>query len=195
MKLLALIATALLALAGCAAVPVDDTANLPYFAPDRLLNLPQPGDIGRSVETSQMITVHHDGDVFAFEGHISVTSERFYLVGVDGIGRRAMSVTWDKSGKIVAERADWLPPAVRPGSMLADIVLLYWPADVLRPILDKADATLLDNGNARSIMVDGQEIIHVDYLAGGPQAWTGRLHYRNAAWGYEIDVQSAEATP
>lgn len=195
MRVFNLMMVALFALAGCTVTPVEDDGNRPYFAPGRLLVLPQPGDLGRSVETSQMITVHHDGDVFAFEGHISVTPERFYLVGVDGMGRRAMSVTWDKSGKVTAQRADWLPPAVRPGSMLADIVLLYWPADVLRASLAKADATVVDADNARSILVDGQEIIHADYLAGGSQAWTGRLHYRNSAWGYEIDVQSVEATP
>lgn len=185
----------LLCLAGCATAPVDESGNLPYFAPGRLLVLPQPADLGRSVESAQMITVHHDGDVFSFEGHISITPERFYLVGVDGMGRRAMSITWDRSGKVTAERADWLPAAVRPGSMLADIVLLYWPAASLRAGLAAADATLVDQGNARSILLGDSEALHVDYLAGGPQAWTGRLHYENKSWGYEIDVQSVEAVP
>lgn len=190
-----IIAGALLSIIGCTTTAVDDRANLPYFAPDRLLTLPHPGDLGRSVEVSQMITVRHDTDVIAFEGHISVTPERFYLVGVDGMGRRAMSVTWEKSGKITAERADWLPEAVRPGSMLADIVLLYWPGDVLRPALASADATLKDDAESRAVAVDGSELLHVDYLAGGAQAWTGRLHYRNTAWNYEIDVQSVEVVP
>lgn len=179
----------------CTTVPLADEANLPYFAPNHLLALPQPGDLGKSLEMSQMITVRHDDDVFAFEGHISVTPERFYLVGVDGMGRRAMSVTWDKSGKIIAERADWLPAAVRSGSMLADIILIYWPAAVLRPALENAGAVLVDGPTSRSISVDGKEILKIDYLAGRPQATTGRLHYRNSAWGYEIDVQSVEATP
>nr|WP_298689274.1 DUF3261 domain-containing protein [uncultured Dongia sp.] len=180
---------------GCATVPVADEANSPYFAPNHLLTLPQPGDLGRPLEMSQMITVRHDNDVFAFEGHIGVTPERFYLVGVDGMGRRAMSVAWDKSGKITAERADWLPAAVRPGPMLADIILIYWPATVLRPALENAGAVLVDGPTSRSISIDGKEILKIDYLAGGPQATTGRLRYRNSAWGYEIDVQSVEATP
>lgn len=186
---------AMLMMPGCAHTLVDDQGSLPYFAPDRLLALPRPGDLGRSVEVSQMITVRHEKDVFSFEGHISVTPERFHLVGIDGMGRRAMSVIWDKSGKVTAERADWLPEAVRPGSMLADIVLLYWPGHVLRPALASVDATLREGIDTRTVIVDGAEILHVDYLAGGAQSWNGRLHYRNAAWGYEIDVQSVESVP
>jgi hypothetical protein len=183
------------AVTACATAPVADEQNYPYFAPNHLLALPKPGDLGRPLEMSQMITVRHDGDVFAFEGHISVTEERFYLVGVDGMGRRAMSVAWEKSGKITAERADWLPAAVRPGSMLADIVLIYWPAPALRPALENSGAVLVDGPTSRSISIDGTEILKIDYLVGGPQATNGRLHYRNSAWGYEIDVQSVEATP
>ena len=184
-----------LVLAGCSSTPVDDAANMPYFAPDRLLALPAPGDLGRSVEMSQMITVRHDGEVFAFEGHISISPERFLLVGVDGIGRRVMSVTWNKNGRITAERADWLPPAVRPGPMLADIVLLYWPAAVLRQALKSAGAVVKDTPGRRRITIDDVDILTVDYLAGGDQATGGRLHYRNTAWGYEIDVQSVEVAP
>ena len=184
-----------LILAGCGSTPVEDAANMPYFAPGRLLELPRPGDLGRSVEMSQMITVRHDGEVFAFEGHISVSPERFLLVGVDGIGRRAMSVTWEKSGRITAERADWLPPAVRPGPMLADIVLLYWPAGVLRQALLPAGAMVTDTPGRRRIAIDDVDVLIVDYMAGGDQATGGRLHYRNTAWGYEIDVQSVEVVP
>jgi hypothetical protein len=186
---------ALFGIAGCAVPDVAGDANAPYFAPGRMLVLPKPGALGRSVEVSQMITVRHDKDVFTFEGHISVTPDRFYLVGVDGMGRRAMTITWDRSGKITAESAGWLPEAVRPGPMLADIILLYWPSRALHPALAASGAILTDGPSSRTVSVDGTEILHVDYLAGGPQALSGRLHYRNDAWGYEIDAQSIEATP
>ena len=185
----------LLFLAGCSSSPISDRDALPYFAPDRLLDLPLPGDLGRSVEMSQMITVRHDGEVFAFEGHISITAQRFLLVGVDGLGRRAMRVTWDRSGRITAERADWLPSAVRPGPMLADIILLYWPSRILQQSLASSGAFLRDTPSRRVVSLDGADILVVDYLSGGDQSTNGRLHYRNDTWGYEIDVQSVEAVP
>ncbi|MBK8158048.1 MAG: DUF3261 domain-containing protein [Rhodospirillaceae bacterium] len=185
----------LLILAGCTPTPVAVTDNLPYFAPGRLLELPLPGDLGRSVEMSQMITVRHDGEVFTFEGHISINPQRFLLVGVDGLGRRAMSISWDMSGKVTAERADWLPSVVRPGPMLADIVLLYWPSRKLRQSLAPSGAVMRDAPNRRVVVVDGVDVLEIDYLSGGDQSTNGRLRYRNHAWGYDIDVRSVEATP
>ncbi|WP_374307505.1 DUF3261 domain-containing protein [Dongia sp.] len=194
MKMRICIAGLLWLLAACGNVPTGDEANRPMFAPGHLLNLPHPGDLGRAVEWSQHIIVRHDGEVFAFDGRISVTPDRFRLVGVDGLGRRAMGVTWERSGRVTATRADWLPAQVRPGAMLADIILLYWPADVLRRSLAGSGATLREVGNTRTIALDGVDILRIDYLTGRHSA-AGHLKYRNTAWGYDIDVQSIEVAP
>jgi hypothetical protein len=159
------------------------------FAPGRALDLPGPGDLGHSVEWLQQITVHHGADVFAFEGRLSVTPDRLKLVGVDGLGRRAMTVIWDKSGSVTATRAEWLPPQVKPGSMLADIVLLYWPREVLRRALKSSGATLQEIGRTRIVSVGADEILHIDDLG------NGRVAYRNSAWGYTIEVQTIEVAP
>jgi len=188
MKRFLVLAGALL-LAACASAPTGPADNVPTFAPGRVLALPAPGDLGRSVEWLQQITVHHGADVFAFEGRISVTADRFQLLGLDGLGRRAMTITWEKSGAVTASRADWLPPQVKPGPMLADIVLLYWPRDILRHALKSAGATLQEVGGTRIVRIDGDEVLHIEDLG------QGHVRYRNDAWGYTIDVQTVEVTP
>lgn len=187
MRILAL--ACLLLIGACGSIATDQSDNRPFFAPGRELALPQPGDLGRSVDWLQQITVHHGSDVFAFEGRVKVTPDQFQLVGLDSLGRRAMSVTWDKSGKVTATRADWLPPQVKPGPMLADIVLLYWPRDVLRRALKPAGATLLEIGRTRTVSIGSDEILHID------DKGDGRVTYRNTAWGYTIDVQTVEVAP
>ncbi|MDY0873334.1 DUF3261 domain-containing protein [Dongia rigui] len=179
----------LLLLTACSGVATGQSDNQPLFAPGRVLNLPAPGDLGHRAEWLQQITVHHGADVFAFEGRISVTPERFQLVGLDGLGRRAMTVVWEKSGLVTATRADWLPPQVKPGAMLADIVLLYWPRDVLRQALKSSGATLQEIGRTRIVSIGTEEVLHIDDLG------NGRVTYRNNAWGYLIDVQTVEVTP
>ncbi len=179
----------LLVITACSGSPTLSTDNQPFFAPGRVLDLPAPGDLGRNVEWLQQITVHHGDDTFAFEGRISVTPERFHLVGLDGLGRRAMEITWERNGKVVAMRADWLPPQVKPGSMLADIVLLYWPRDILRQTLKPSGAALQDIGQTRIVSVGVDEILHIDNLGGR------RVRYRNEAWGYTIDIQTIEVMP
>ncbi|MBI2255691.1 MAG: DUF3261 domain-containing protein [Proteobacteria bacterium] len=180
---------AALLLAACAGVSTDQPDNKPMFAPGRVLALPLPGDLGHSVEWLQQVTVHHGADVFAYEARISVTPDRFQLVGLDGLGRRAMTITWDKSGAVTATRADWLPPQVKPGPMLADIVLLYWPRDIVRHALKPSGGTLLEVGRTRVVSVGSDEVLLIDNLG------DGRMTYRNSAWGYTIDVQTVEVAP
>lgn len=186
----------LLLLAGCASVPPPvspEEAARPMIAPKQMLTLPRPADLGRSVQAVQLITFRRDGQTLVFEGHLSITPERLLLVGVDSLGRRAMTLTWTETG-LTAEAAPWLPSAVRPGSMLADIVLLYWPAAAVRTSLPPG-GDLVDGGGRRQILLDGKPVLSIDYGFDTGQRWTGRLRYANFAWGYDIEVQSEEAGP
>ena len=162
-------------LASCASdqAPLE---TLPMIAPGHVLTLPAPGDLGRSVE-----------------GHISVTPEKFRLVGVDGTGRRALTLTWDESGDVSAETAPWMPRAIPPGPMLADIVVLYWPEAIVRRALKDAGATLAVGNGSRTVIADGVQVLRAEYQEGVP--WSGKLRYRNDAWGYDIEVQSVELAP
>ncbi len=182
-------------LGACASVPGGGPADpsTPLLAPGEPLALPRPSDLGQSVEAAQLITASRDGQTFVFEGRISVTPERFLLVGVDSLGRRAMTVTWSDAG-LEVETAPWLPPALRPGSMLADIVVLYWPEAVVRRALAPAGGTLSADAHRRSVRIDGKEVLHAERSWADGAPWTGTLRYANLAWGYEIEVQSMAAS-
>jgi hypothetical protein len=189
------IATLLILIAAGCASDRSQPETLPLIAPGRILALPQPGDLGQLVEATQLITVRRAGETHVFEGHISVTPERFLLVGVDGMGRRAMTLTWERSGKVSGETASWLPDPIPPGPMLADLIVLYWPEAVVRRALADASATLISRSGSRSVIADGVEILHVDYQGSAGPSWSGKLHYWNDAWGYDIEVQSVELAP
>lgn len=179
-------------LGACATGPgTGPDARAPMIGPTQRLALPRPADLGRSVEAAQLITARRGGDTFVFEGHVSVTPERFTLVGLDTLGRRAMTVTWTDAG-VEVETAPWLPDGVRPGAMLADLVVLYWPDAVVRKALAPAGAELAADATSRTVRADGQDLLRARYgwTVGGP--WTGTLTYANLAWGYEIEVQSQE---
>jgi hypothetical protein len=182
-------------LVACAVAPARPPRNAVRIAPNLDLALPGPGDLGRSLAATQLVTAHYGDQTMVFEGHISVTPTTFLLVVVDTLGRRALSVTWNDAG-ITYEAAPWLPPAVRPRNMLADIVVLYWPEAVVRRALAASGARLVVAPGSRSVLVAGQEVIHADYQpAVGGDIWVGDSHYRNLSWGYDLDIQSVLATP
>jgi hypothetical protein len=101
-----------------------------------------------------------------------------------------MTITW--SGQNVsAETAPWVPDSLRPGSMLADIILIYWPEAAVRKALP-VGGELLQEERGRTIRVNGNDVLHVNYGWSAGARWNGTLRYTNFAWGYEIEVQSSE---
>ncbi len=183
-------------LGACAAMPGAGTtdARAPLLAPGEALALPRPADLGRRVEAAQLITASRDGQTFVFEGRLSITPERFLLAGVDSLGRRAMTVTWTDAG-LEVETAPWLPPALRPGSMLADIVVLYWPEAAVQRALAPTGGTLTADAHQRTVRIGGKDVLRAEHSWAEGKPWTGTLRYANLAWGYEIEVQSTETAP
>ena len=161
------------------------------FAPGRDLALPVPADLGRNVEAAQMLSATYDGQTFAFEGRISITPERLVLVGVDGMGRRAMTATWD-GRSLATESAPWLPSNVRPASMLADLVVLYWPEAAVHKALAPAGCKLLATAKSRQVRCGNDTVLTAKYDWPAGAKWNGTLQYSNLAWGYEIEAQSKE---
>ncbi len=197
MSVLRAIGSALLTLAltACARGSVEKTAAPVQIAPDLAMTLPRSDDLGRAVEANQLLTARYGEQSFVFEARLSATPDRFLMVGLDPMGRELLRITWTPS-RLDYTAAPWLPAGLRPENMLADIVLLYWPEDTVRRTLAPSGGTLVSGPHSRVVMAGGKEVMHADYQpADGRSPWTGRLHYRNLAWGYELDIQSSEIGP
>jgi hypothetical protein len=177
-------------LGGCSTTASQQDTSA-FLAPGLRLALPRPGELGRSIEAVQMLTAHHQGRTYVFEAHLSITPERVLLVGVDGMGQRIMTITW-RDQSITVDASPHLPKEFRPGAMLADIAVLYWPEAVIRRSLADAGASLKVDAESRSVSAEGQEILHADYQKGSDAPWAGGLHYRNSAWGYDITVETIQ---
>lgn len=161
----------LLLLSACSGPTPPGTVAI---APGERFTLPAPGALGREIEAVQLVSLRHGTDEIAFEGHLSVTRERVLLVGTDGFGQRLISIRWD--GKTVsAEKASFLPDTLRPDSVLADVMLIYWPEAAVQAGL---------SGDKSEVTVERD-----------PDPWRGHAHLVNKAWDYEIDARSSVVTP
>jgi hypothetical protein len=183
--------------AGCALVgpdPSELSGRQVAVAPGLVFSLPGPVDLGRSVEATQLITARYQQQKFVFETRISITPARLLLAGTDMLGRRAMTIEWN-GGALKVEAANWVPPELRARNVIADIMLLHWPAGAVRGGLP-AGATLREPvPEHRVIAVAGRDVIRADRTAGTPGSWNGRWIYHNDAWGYDLDIQSHETAP
>ncbi|MBR9970185.1 DUF3261 domain-containing protein [Magnetospirillum sulfuroxidans] len=179
-------------LAGCSAAPPPDDRSVEriVIAPGVTLRLPAAGQLGDAVEVAQMVTARHGGDSFSFEGRLSVQADHLILATTDGLGRRAMTVHWNE-GRLSVEKASWLPGNVPPpANMLADIVLMYWPAEVLSAALD--GAAIEEAGGIRRLRRDGAVVVEI-YRDADP--WNGAVALTNLAWDYHVQVGSTRLTP
>jgi hypothetical protein len=178
------------ALAGCAAVRDADRGADAMIAPAVRFAVPEPQALGYRVAAEQLVSAHYRGDAFVWEAHIDVSPERLEIVGLDGFGRRAFTITW-QGDALSCEAASWLPTAIKPGNVLADIALLYWPQKAVQAALAGSSAIVVTTAAARSVTVGSTEILHVDYDDAGASVWNGTVHLRNLAFGYQLDIQSA----
>ena len=169
-------ATLLLALlASCSTPPAPPEGSV-MVAPGVTLDLPPPAALGREIEAVQLVTARHGSEVFSFEGHLSVTRDRVLLAGTDGFGQRLMRIEWD-GRHLTAEKASFLPAGLHPETVLADVMLIYWPENIIRPRISGAS-------------LEGR--VEIDRPA---DPWNGTAHLVNHAWGYEIEARSSQVSP
>ncbi|MGH7839723.1 MAG: DUF3261 domain-containing protein [Candidatus Binataceae bacterium] len=164
------------------------------IAPGLEFAIPSGRELGYPVEATQLITAHYHDQVQVFQAYVSVSPEQISLIALDPLGGRALTVTATDDA-IRTETAAIVPAALRPGNILADLVIVYWPAPAVRRALDATSASLDDDQSGRSISFDGREVVHVSYEGPHQSVWTKRAHLRNIAYGYELDLQSAVTGP
>jgi hypothetical protein len=180
-----LCAVLLIALTACAGL--EPARNRAHLAPDLTYEIPGPAALAREIEAAQIITARYKGETFTFESRLKVTRTTMLLAGVDGVGRRIMTISWSGSTPMF-ERAEWFPADLRPENILADITLMYWPEAAVRDGLANSTAIVTRTANMRTVSAGGQEIVTIRYSSGDP--WSGITRLHNALWGYDLEVRS-----
>lgn len=172
---------------GCAAPPATKEGTL--IAPNLYFLTPTPRELGYSVNASQLVTARYRGDVYVFQAQIAISPERLTMIGLDPFGRRALTITSTDSG-VTVEAAPGLPDGLRPANILADIAIVYWPEEAVRQGLSQSPAILRASARERSILLNGTELIRVDYDAAQNGEWARSARYMNVTFGYELDLRS-----
>ena len=184
--LLRMLVLSSLVVAGCASSPVGGSEAT--IAPDLRFAVPTPRELGCSIAAEQLVTARYRDEVVVFQAHLTVSPQRLSLIGFDSFGRRAFTIT-SADGSASFEAEPGLPQGLRLANILADLAIVYWPADAVERGLPRS-VEVREEGNERSIFAGGHEVIRVDYDAPPGCGWPELAHYRNEAFGYALDLHS-----
>ena len=167
-------------LAGCAAPPP---------VPERLgLKLP-PAALGASISLQQQLRVEREGRIDHLDAALEIDNDHLDIVGL-ALGQRVMSLHFD--GKTLTSwRHALLPQQVRGEDVLEDVLLTYWPADVIRSSLPEG-WRIEDEGRRRTLWSGGKPIIVIEYS--GMPRWSGTVALSNLRYGYKLTIQSVSAS-
>ena len=162
------------------------------LAPGHKLVLPPPATYGSRIKVQQLVTIEFAGNTMSLEVVLNIQPSAFNLVAVDPLGRRALTLNWDGT-RLVSEKASFLPDSVRPESLLADLIAVYWPAPVVQRALAATGAKVEDrDGHRRIVAADGSELLTADYAWTAKSRLAGTMKYANLSWGYTVGVKSLE---
>jgi hypothetical protein len=181
-----------IAFAGCAARYAASPGST-TIAPGLQFAMPTGRELGYSIETAQLITAHVRDQVQVFQAYVSVTPDKITIIALDPFGGRALTVTATDDA-IHTDAAPIVPAVLRPGNILADLAIVYWPASAVRRGLAGTSARLYDDKRKRTITDNGREVVHVSYQGPHENTWTNVAHLRNIAYGYELDLRSTVIT-
>jgi hypothetical protein len=116
------------------------------------------------------------------------------LIAVDPLGQRVLTLNWDGT-QLAVEKSPVLPDSVRPESLLADLIAVYWPAPAVQGALAASGAKVEDHGNRRIIAAGETQLLTADYAWTAKSRLAGTIKYANLSWGYKVSVKSVEAKP
>lgn len=188
---------AALLMSGCAS-PRPPVSGAPAAVSTRIelqpglaLDLPRepwPANAGTVDVEQQIVARAPDGSTNEFAARLAMKPGDVHIVMLDGLGRRAIDAHWTAASLDVSA-ADWLPRQVDPRRALADVILVYWPQDVLRQALP-ATAELLQMEGERVILdrQTGKRLVEISRPQ--PDQWEGAASLANLDLGYSLTIGS-----
>lgn len=176
---------------GCASMPVEPPSEKVFIGPEigvklSFLSLPR-----KTIEAEQLITANYSDQTMTFQGQVSLTPNRLYMVLYDPFGRPGITIEWS-SYHIDYAKSSAVPKKLNPENILADFVIMNWPVKSVRQLLVSSGAEVHEAGNHRQIMKDGKVIIDIEYSSPSKKSLVeGRITYHHVVWGYTLNIQSA----
>lgn len=168
------------------------------LAPGTRITLPgNPWDNAQSLEATQQVTAQwprKDGEQNSqpgsatFLARISATQGDVKIAVIDDLGRRAITIDWTRETLDIV-KADWVPDALDPERLLADMVMTYWPTDVVSDTVDD-DMIVEETMGQRTLRTRDDGLVFAVIERPIRDPWQGVATLQNQKLGYILTIRS-----
>jgi hypothetical protein len=140
----------------------------------------------RSAE--QVIRAVYGAQTITLRTAVQLDTAGLKVVGVNATGQRLFTVSWD--GKTVAvDKGAFVPDAVQPGRVLADLQLAFWPLASVREMFAAQGLEVSEPfAGVRRLQRGAALVSEVHYTTADP--WSGRLWLVNFEHDYSLTVDT-----
>lgn len=150
-----------------------------------------PAEFEYRHQVTQVLSMRFGNQPINLEAQLAMSKNEFRAILLDSLGRRAVTLVW-RDGKLESQLADWLPPGIRADAIFADMMILYGQPTALKAALADSGCMLELGENSRVLRCRDKEVLRASYNLKSPKRLSGTVRYSNLAWGYEVDIESAE---
>ncbi|WP_318498936.1 DUF3261 domain-containing protein [Photobacterium leiognathi] len=179
-------------LVGCASKPMVQQ-NQVEIAPDTLVTLPTPAQLGYSLTASQLITATWQKQSHQLPVQLQVDPKRVALAGFSSWGTRILSLDYQEQHidtYIMPGLGATLPD---PKQVLFNIMITLWPMDAWQAPLEQVGWQLKQTHNHRQLIDSKGDIIaDIDYKNSDPLK--GDITFINHQQHYTIGIKTLQSS-
>lgn len=184
-------------LSGCSLVPNTQTSSPSVqveLAPDKLVFLPQPKELQKNVNVSQLITAQWgENNKQKLLVQLQVDQQQLVLAGFSAWGVKLLSLTYlgdEMGGKIETDVMVGLPDEVpKPEQVLFYLMLSIWPENAWKAPLSSIGWQLQEKGLQRWLIDEnGQVVVIINYQT--KPYLEGKITIKNKKLNYIVTVET-----
>lgn len=165
MRLKILVPGLLYALAACSAAPVShDPPGTATIARGTTLVLPMPPGFPEQRRFDHIVSATFGKREMLFESFADMAPDKVTVTLTAPDGPRLATIAWTRDG-IKGDRATSIPGQLRDENLLADMMLVFWPARAIETAMRPAGSVVDHPDGSRTISVNGRTIVEVRHVA------------------------------
>jgi hypothetical protein len=151
-----------------------------------------PWDEDETIDVAQQVEATWNNQTQSgtttFQGRINIQPDHARIIMIDDLGRRAVEIDWTAQ-EIIIQKANWLPQGFDAKRLLADIVMTYWPLDIVENSLPD-NMSVRDGLGERTIRLDDTGRKYATIERPIRDVWQGQTTLENHHFKYRIKINS-----